>query len=58
MTGRALRLAQTTTGSERKKWDKSEYADKAKQKDAEYAERAKERAEALKQGELVYCRCP
>lgn len=42
--------ASTTTGKERKTWDKDEYADKAKAKDAEYRERAKERAEALKSG--------
>lgn len=40
----------TTTGKERKTWDKEEYAQRAKEKDAEYRERAKERAEALKSG--------
>jgi hypothetical protein len=45
----------TTTGKERKTWDKDEYAAQAKAKDAEYAERARERAEALKSGECVAC---
>jgi len=42
---------QTTTGSERKQWDKEKYALRAREKDAEYAERAREREEALKTGE-------
>ena len=49
--GGAYGGATTTTGKERKTWDKAAYADKAKEKDEEYAARAKERAEALKQGE-------
>lgn len=40
----------TTTGKERKTWDKEEFAKQAKEKDAENRERAKERAEALKSG--------
>lgn len=48
--GGAYGGATTTTGKERKTWDKAAYADKAKEKDEEYAARAKERAEALKQG--------
>ena len=43
--------ATTTTGKERKTWDKEEYAAKQQEKDAEYAARAKEREEALKTGE-------
>lgn len=34
----------------RKKWDKEEYAEKAKQKDAEEKERMQENEERLKQG--------
>lgn len=42
--------ASTSTGKERKTWDKEEYAKQAKEKDAEARERGKERAEALKSG--------
>ena len=42
--------ASTTTGKERKTWDKDEYAEQAKVKDAERRERGKEHAEALKTG--------
>lgn len=51
--GGAYGGASTTTGTERKVWDKEEYAEKAKAKDAEYAARAKERAEAIKQGQRL-----
>lgn len=44
----------TTTGKERKTWDKEEFAQQAKEKDAENRERAKERAEALKSGTSGY----
>jgi hypothetical protein len=50
--GGAYGGASTTTGTERKVWDKEEYAERAKAKDAEYAARAKERAEAVKAGEF------
>lgn len=40
----------TTTGKERKTWDREAFAEQAKVKDAENRERAKERAEALKNG--------
>lgn len=46
--------ASTTTGKERKTWDKDEYAEQAKAKDAERRERAKEHAEALKSGASSY----
>lgn len=46
--------ASTTTGKERKTWDRDAYADQAKSKDSEAATRARERAEALKKGEHAY----
>ena len=41
----------------RKKWDKEEYAEKAKQKDLEERERMQENEERLKQGRPAYCQC-
>ena len=37
----------------RKKWDKEEYAEKAKKKDEEERDRMKENEERLKQGSLL-----
>lgn len=43
--------------SERKNWDKGEWADKARQRDAEAAKHAKARDAAMKEGECPRRTC-
>jgi U4/U6.U5 tri-snRNP component SNU23 len=41
----------------RKKWDKEEYAEKARKKDEEEKDRMKENEERMKQGSCPFDRC-